>query len=351
MDDVKEIKEEDLLVNFSKIDEKFENLSDKDKQFAYVQQGISTVQSINTVDTRIRALAKELCACIPDATVDVIKIISSRCDDLNPDELNDLSNGFIQQLLTVDGKTYQFVCPDSIKSKLPMDIKELDKLNFNRSMVMVFKTSSENIATWQTWKEKLQKALDEKVSDEVKAILASPDKMEAYTDEYYNYKANDPNVPEDSRKQFAEIIKWHNYAYTLEPIITSIKATIKKSGSAKSIMYGYRNNAPVTINDAAKVCKSKGFTFPPHILANSIETKLFGEKYEKYKYLLPYLVARHIKYLGNDMSNFEKIFITQLFTVMMYMVRMDEKNETCAKIKEKFEPGVKELLDVVISNI
>ena len=349
---MKEITEEDLFKKFAEEDEKFKNLPEVDKKFAYVQQGIATIHSINTIERQIRELTMQVVECIPDASKDIIKIIASRCDDLNPNELNDLSAGFIKQLMTVEGKTYKFVCPDGIKSKLPMDVSDLDKLNFNRSMIMIMKSSSENIATWQAWIDRLKKAYDLKVTEEIKRIISSPDNIEEYIEEYYRLKSEDESLSEEIRNRYKETIKWSDYAYTLEPLIESIKETIRKSGSSKSIIYGYRNNAKVTIADADKVCKEKGFTFPPHVFGSSIETKLLGDKYSKYEYLFPYLIARYIKYLGVNMSNMQKVFITQLFTVMMYIIRREEDNSNLTdKIVKRFSPAFKELMDTIINRI
>jgi hypothetical protein len=169
-------------------------------------------------------------------------------------------------------------------------------------------------------------------------------------DGYYKFKSTDPNVDEEHRKNFAEVYKWHNYAYTLEPIIKSVTATIRKSGSSRSIIYGFRNNARVAIADAAKACKNCRITFPPQLLHRSIEEKLFGDKYEKYKYLLQFLVARHIKYLGNDITKYDKVFITQLFTILLYLVRMDGNNKGTDRIANRVKPAIQELLDIVITN-
>ena len=348
----KEIREEDLLPNFAEEDEKFKSLPEIDRKFAYVQQGIATVHSINTIDSRIRSLSIQMAECVPDARIEELKIISSRCDDLNPDKIQDISSGFIRQLMTVGDKSFKFVCPESIKKKLPVNIQDLDTLNFERTMIMMLKSSSETIATWEAWKDRLHKAFDEKVSDEVKKIIASPDGIEEYINEYYNTKANDETLDDTTRNRFAEIIKWSNYAYTLEPLINSIKETIRKSGSSKSIMHGYRNNAKVIIADANKVCKEKGFTFPPHILGSSLEVKLLGSDYKSYEFLFPFIVARYIKYLGSNMSDMQKIFITQLFTVMMYIIRRDENNsKQTEKIVDKFTPAFKSLIDTIINRI
>jgi len=345
--------DEELMAKFDTESEEFNKLSDIDKKFAYVQRGIATVHSINTIETQIRNLSLNIHSCIPDATLEEVKIISSRCDDLNPNELNDLSMGFIQQLLTIEGKTFKFVCPDSFKSKMPMDINELDPLNFNRSMIMTLKTASENVATWNAWKDKLHRAYDDKVSDEVKKIISSPDNMEDYLNEYYNQKINDETVPQEVRDRIKETLKWNDYAYTLEPILENIKHVIRKSGNATSIIYGYRNNAKVTIADANKICKEKNFTFPPHVLSSSIETKLFGEKYKDYEYLLPYLVARYIKYLGVNMTAMQKVFVTQLFTIMLYIIRGDEVDNggRVKRITERFSPALEELLETIINHL
>jgi hypothetical protein len=349
---LKEITEEDLLPKFAEEDEKFKKLPETDKKFAYVQQGIATIHSINTIQRQIRELSLQMLECIPDAKLEEVKIISSRCDDINPEEMNDLSAGFMHQLLTVNDKTFKFVCPESVKKKLPMDIEELDNLNFNRSMVMLFKSSSETIATWNAWMQKLYNAYNEKVSDEIKSIISSPDKIEEYINSYYEIKSNDESLDEATREKFKETIKWSNYAYTLEPIIINIKEVIRKSGSSKSIIYGYRNNARVTIKDANKICTEKGFTFPPHILGKSLEVQLLGENYEDYKYLFPYLIARYIKYIGVNMSGMQKVFLTQLFTVMMYIIRRDENNSALTeKIVARFTPAFKELIETIVKSI
>ena len=345
------LSDEELFQKFNEESESFKALPEIDKRFALVQQAIAATHAYNMLETQIRSIAIDVTECLPDAPREVVKIITSRCDDINPNEIDNLSNGFITQLLTVDGKTYKLTCSDKIKSQLPEGIEELDSLNFKRAALMSFKTASENIATWNAWAEKLRRAVLDRVSDEVKKIIATPDTLEDYMTNYYRFKSTDPNVPEELRKRFVDIVKWNEYAYTLEPIIESLKNTIRKSGSTNSILYGFANNARVVFRDADKACKANGFNFPPHILNINIEKDLLGEPYDKYPFLTQYLIARYVKYVGTDMTKNEKVFITQLFTEMMYLVRMKDKDDkTCNKVVAKLLAGVKQMLDTVIQN-
>lgn len=325
------------------------DLSDIDKEFVLVQQGIAAVNAMNAVESQIAIACRMIRECFVEAPTDIIQIIVARLADVKAEEIDKLSMGFIIETLTVEDKKYDLKLPSHVESQFPPNLKDLDELTFSRAVIALLKRTDEQVATSNMWLNNLRRNFNEKISDKVKHIIATPDSLHEYTMYYYKTKLESPDLPEDQRTALQKTLEYAQYAVTLEPIFKSIKVKMDaKKSSSESILYGYRNQYLNIMKAADKACRTNGLSFPRGIVTN-IEEKFFGkEAYKKYDGLLAFIVARHIKYNSN-MSKYDKVFIANLLSYMLQIARSNENDEKCKKLKEDMKPNVKKLLDLVIN--
>ena len=331
----------------------FEKLKDEDKKFVKVQEAMSIIHAINMLEGHTHIMLRKLQGCFPQTPYESVKIIMTRLDDIKSEEVQKLSLGFIKtELFTIDGKEVQFKLPENLDDET---IRKHDELNYYRAGVMMLKLNNEQIAAHQTYINKLKDKFSKEVDSDIKTIISSVDSLNEYTETYYNWKLNDPDTDETTRKNIEKTLQYVNYAITLEPIKNDLNALLKKKGSLQSVMYNFRHQSSRIVDDADKACKSMGITFPYALISN-MEAKFFGsEKYEKYKYLFTFLIARHVRYYGNNSNLYDKIFLTQLFSNLVYITRSSDdplnKADGTSKLKAKMKPYVQELLDLVINHI
>lgn len=350
-----DMSEQDFLDNFNKMNPDIEkNLSDDDKKFMKVHQATALIESMNSIDIKIHNLVQLARKVFPDADIETIKIISARMDDLDPTKVETLSLGFIKNLLTVEDKEYKMVIPDEVKKSFgDIDIAQIPLLDQMRTMILAMKSSSEDIAKCNEWKKTFQKVFDEKVDPDVKEIISTPDNIEKYTYEYYNKKLESPNVPEKEKEAIRKTLEYTDYGYNLKPLIDSLEAQIKKQkGDVGSLMYGFRHNAKDMMVTANKILAANRLTFPVAALSN-IERALFGDKYSEYKYLTIYILARWIKYRGNSIDTYDKVFISQFISniVRISRAKTDDEKKKCSYIIEKTKPNIEKLLRLIVDRV
>ena len=331
----------------------FEHLKDEDKKFIKVQEAMSIIHGINMLEAHSHMMLRKLQGCFPQTPYESVKIIMTRLDDIKNDEVQKLSLGFIKtELFTINGKEAQFKLPENLDDET---IRKHDELNYYRAGVMMLKLNNEQIAAHQDYIARLKEKFDKEVDSDIKTIISSVDSMNEYTETYYSWKLNDPDTDEVTKTNIEKTLEYVNYAITLDPIKKDLNALLKKKGSLQSVMYNFRNQSSRIIDDADKACKAMGITFPYALISN-MEAKFFGpDKYDKFKYLFAFLIARHVRYYGNNVSLYDKIFITQLFSNLVYITRSSDdplnKADGTAKLKAKMKPNVQELLDLVINHI
>ena len=326
--------------------------NDDDKDFVRVNQCMALAKTINALEAKIVMTCKAFREYFPEADIETIKIIGTRIDDIKNDEVESISMGFIEDLLTVEGKRYEMQMPQLVEQRFGAELKKLGKLDYYRALIGSLKGISDEIDATAKKKDEFKKIFNEKIDPKYKAIIASPDKLEAYTQKFYDKKMNDPNTSEEMKKQLENTTKWMEYAYTLEPIITTVRKIIKDKQSTSSIIYGYTNRAGGIFKAAVKTCQNNGISFPVKVLTG-VEEAVLGKEYKTRNHLFAYLLAWHIKHLGANMDPYEKIFITQTISLITQIShhRNDppESNPT-NEIKAKMAYGLKTLLDLVVDN-
>lgn len=325
------------------------DLTDIDKEFVLVQQGIAAVNAMNAVETQIAVACRMIRECFVDAPTSIIQIIVARLADVKAEEIDKLSMGFIIETLTVEDKKYDLKLPSHVESQFPPNLKDLDELTFSRAVIALLKRTDEQVATSNMWLNNLRKNFNEKISEKVKHIIATPDSLHEYTMYYYKTKLDSPDLPEEQRAALEKTLKYAEYAVTLEPIFESIKTRMdSKKSSSNSILYGYKNQFLNVMKAAEKACRSNNLSFPRGIITN-IEEKFFGkDMYKNYPGLLAFIVARHIKFNSN-MSKYDKVFLANLLSYMLQIARSDENDDKCKNLKDDMRPNVKKLLDLVIN--
>ena len=333
-------------------EEALEKLSDVDREFFMMNKAVAIARAINALDTKIMYTCKAYREYFPDADIETIKIIGARIDDIDKKQISSISMGFIDSLLTVNGKKYELHLPGILNEKFKTQLEALSKIDYNRSLIECIKGTSDTLDDAAKKKDELTKVFEETVDDKFKEILASPDKIEEYTRNYYQAKIDDPNTDEVTRKNLEETKKWTDYGYNLEPIISTVRGILQEKGTTSSVMYGYKNRASKIFAAAMQVCSKHQISFPIQAL-NGIEEYLLGEKYKDKNHLFAYLLAWYIKYRSASMSKYEKIFITQTLCIVVEITqhKKDAKeNNPTNEIKEKFAPFLKQLIDLVVDN-
>lgn len=343
---------EDININSMAIpDAELDKLSEIDKAFIKVNQSVALARTINAIETKIVLTCKAFREYFPDADIETIKIIGSRIDDIKDEEVDTLTMGFIESLITVEGKRYEIQTPALVEKRFGAELKKLSKIDYYRALIGVIKGTSNEIDISAKRKDEFKKIFDEKVDDKYKEIIASPDKLEKFTTEYYNAKINDPNTSDEMKEKLQKTLVWTEYAYTLQPIIDSVRKILQDKRSTSSIVYGYNNQAAGIFKTAVKNCQTNNITFPLKALTG-IEVVLLGDKYKKHQHLFTYLAAWYIRHLGVNIDPYQKIFITQLISLITQVSQHKDakENDPTAEIKEKMRGGVKNLLDLVIDN-
>ena len=336
------VKEEDI--------QNLENEDDKD--FIRINQCMALAKTINALEAKIVMTCKAFREYFPEADIETIKIIGTRIDDIKSNEVETISMGFIEDLLTVEGKRYEIQLPQLVEQRFGAELKKLGKLDYYRALIGTIKGVSDEIDATAKKRDEFKKIFNEKIDPKYKSIIASPDKLEAYTQKFYDLKINDPNTSEEMKKQLENTTKWMEYAYTLEPIIKTVRAIVKEKGTTSSIIYGYTNRAGGIFKAAVKTCQANGISFPVKVLTG-IEEAVLGKDYKIRNHLFAYMLAWHIKHLGANIDPYEKIFITQTISLITQIAhhRNDppESNPT-NEIKRKMSNGLKTLLDLVVDN-
>jgi hypothetical protein len=333
-------------------DNDLDKLSDIDKDFIKLNKAIAIARTINALDTKIVYTCILFREFFPEADIETIKTIGARIDDIDKKEVENISMGFINSLLTVNDKKYELAVPGAVNEHFGEDLKQLSKIDYYRAIIGLIKGTSDDLDSVAKKKAEFTKKFEEDVDDRFKKIIASPDKIEEYTSEYYKKKIEDPNTDDATKEALQETLKWVGYAYTLEPILSTIRNIYQEKGTTSSVMYGYRNRASGVFQAAVKTCAKHQISFPLKAISG-IEGYLLGEKYKKNDHLFAYLLAWYIKYRSAAMTRYEKIFITQVLSIVTEIAqhKNDQKEiNPTNDIKEKFSPNLKVLIDLVVDN-
>jgi hypothetical protein len=330
--------------------EEFQKHSETDKFYMRLQQAMFATNTINIVEAYVRQLVQKIFQCFPNTDKETVKIIVARIEDIKLEKVDELSMGFLTELFTLDDKKIPAALPKEIDSEGTM--KELDELLYYRMLVGLIRALDEQLEQAHTWLQSAIALFQEKVPEEIRRILGNPDAMNAYIEDFFQKKLDDPNLPDADKQAVRNMLTAAEKAITLEPIYKELEAQCKKQGNLRSVLYNFSNRADAFAKAAYNGCKRIGITFPTEFISN-IEEKLFGEDYKKYKYLFSFLVARYIKYKDHSLDQYDKVFLSHLFANVVQIARSSDipEQDNCKELKAKFKPYLKKTLDLVIQNL
>ena len=346
---INDLPEADDIDKMLKIDiEKFESLSDDDKKYVKVQQGMMYAQSMNVIRTTIFQIEEDIKHRLL-TTVDNIKIISSRIADIKEDKINELDINFINDLFTIDGEKIKVRVPELGEFN---ESEYINDVEFYKLLISYIKIYDKNLADSKAWLAKVEAKFIENVEPEIREIVQNTSALSEFMDSYLKRKLEDPNVSEEQKETIKNCLLWTSYGTTLDPIYNNIKEQFDAKGSLSSLFHNYRNNLKSVVEGAYKVCDNLGMRYP-YKLIDDIESKIFTEEeleeYKNYKFLFMYIVSRYIKYLGSSVKPFEQIFLNQLISNLVVMAKTNP-DESTIKVRQEMKPHIKKILDFVIKH-
>ena len=306
-----------------------------DRKFLYISGALAYINGLNSLDRTIQDIIRQVKLLIPIQT-DELKIIISRLEDISPSEIDDLSAGFIENLFTIDGKPVNITIPE---------VGNVDEIQYKRMMIRNVKMIDEQSSVIMEYKKGIMERFTNDIPEDIRKMAGNVIEVDKFFLEYFEYKAKDQNISEEERKDFKKKIEYRNYARSLKPLIMVYDSIYKKSGSRKSILYGFTNNHTRILNSAVEIAHANKFSFPFQTMSG-VEEKLFGDKYKDYRNILLYVIANYIHKKKNNINQYDKIFLSDLFTNIMLVTRPDAEKKY-PELYQEMKSSIKRLLDIV----
>ena len=340
MADIKEIKQMvDQLKSHKITEEDLKNLPEDDKKFLLLRTAMVYYNGMNSIEAVIYEMESLVRTLIPE-TVDVLKIILSRLEDINPKEIDNLSAGFIENIFTIDGKPVKVTLPE---------VGEFDNLEYKRFVIRQIKVCDEQVAVCVEYAKEVKAKYEAEIPEDIRKMVGNMIATDEWVTNYLTKKANDPNMSDSMRAEFKERLKYRDYAFTLEPLIKSITDQIeRRTDGSESIRKGFFMNKERVLNAAVNISSKCNFSFPFQMM-NDLDKKLFpeGTYDEKYKNLFIYLLARYIKYRSEAITDAEKIFFTNLCSNLVILNRPGAI-EKYPELADKMRKSIGKCMDLVV---
>ena len=174
-----------------------------------------------------------------------------------------------------------------------------------------------------------------------------PDMVEKSNDVYvwddyiynlFNERLNDPNTDDKEKARIQRIIDVRESAFTLTPIIDSLKAEIAQ-GKRSSMMYAFRNRFTDTLKKAERYARENGFNIYFHMV-DDIEGQI---GLTEWRNIFIYLFARYIKFNYNHLSKIDNAFIAQVIENLIML----KKNQLKEPGRTKFVNAIKEIVNIL----
>jgi hypothetical protein len=316
-----------------------EKLSEDDKTFILLRTAMVYYNGMNSIEAVIREMESLVRTLVPE-TVDILKIILSRLEDINPNEIDNLSAGFIENIFTIDGKPVKVTLPE---------VGEFDNLEYKRFVIRQIKVCDEQVAVCVEYAKEVKAKYEAEIPEYVRKMVGNMVATDEWVTNYLIKKSNDPDMSDAMREEFKEKLKYREYAFTLEPIIKSITDQIeRRTDGSESIRKGFFMNKERVLNAAVNISSKCNFSFPFNMM-NDLDKKLFpeGTYDEKYKNLFIYLLARYIKYRSEAITDKEKIFFTNLCSNLVILNRPGAI-EKYPELADKMRKSIGKCMDLVV---
>lgn len=302
----------DLKIN----SEELSVLDPIDKKFVLLSGAITYINGLNTVDRTIMGIEHTVRSMVP-APVEDLKILISRLDDIKPEEIDDLSSAFIENTFTVNGKKLPLTKPE---------VGDYNELEFERVMIRNLKVMDEQTAVAMEYKKKILENYERDIPEDIRAMAGNIEEIDNFMINYFEDKAKNQDISEEKRKDYEKRLKYKKYARTLEPITNSFIDTVNKKNGKNSLLHGFYKDRQRVFDAAVQIASKNHFTFPFRMLTN-IDIKLCGEKFKPYRNLFIYLVARYIRYHRDNITEYDRIFLTDLFATLVVLNRPDAEEK------------------------
>ena len=313
-DDMKELRDMIEKIKGMKIDEEeLAKLSTDDRTFVMIHTGMVYNNGINAIDRSIMEMQKLVRTLVPE-TPDLLKILIARLEDIDPSKIDELSAGFIAATFKIDDKDLKITTPE---------VGEFDKLEYKRFIIKQIKVCDEQAAVAVEYRKELKDRFDREIPEDVKNLLSDMIKCDQWVIDYFSRKVEDESLPDSVREEYKKKLQYKQYAFTLEPIINNLKNQINKSG-AMSIKEGFFNYRERYLKAALNIAHKKGFSFPFQMISG-LDDKLFkeGTYHVKYRNLFIFILARYIRYLGDKITEYDKLFFASLLANLVLLNRSD----------------------------
>lgn len=328
----------DKFKNVKIDEEKLKELPEEERKFVLIRSSIMYVNGINSIDRLIAQCVDYIRTLLP-IPKEELKVILTRIEDLNPDELEDLSTVFIDNLFKIDGKDVEITLPE---------IGAVDEVEFKRALIKNIRLMDEQVAVANDYKDKLKEEYEKNIPKDIQELSHNVEKLDEYFSGYYKEKLNGTELTDEQKENMKKGIEAKNEARTMKPIIDNLIDQLKKEGGYHSFMYGFYHTNKKTLNAAIEVAHQNKFSFPFKMLLN-VDSKLLGNDYfdKKYSNMIIYIIARNIKYNKNNFDIYKKIFFTELFSSLISVNRPNAE-EKYHKLYPVMKESVKNLYDTII---
>jgi hypothetical protein len=290
--------------------EDMDKVPEEDRDFIYLAGAMKYIEGINAIDRNIMEIIKLVRKFVPCQLSD-LKVIMSHLEDINPDDIDDLSSGFIETVFIVGDKPIKLTLPE---------VADLDEISYKRMMIRTLKMMDEQAAVAVEYKEKLKQMYMEDIPDHIKELAMNVEKADAFAVDFMKKKAQSPDVTPEQKEEFEKTLQYKHMARTMSPIIKSIESGINKAGGRDSLLHGFYRDNERTLNAAIEIAHRVHIVFPFHLM-NGLDAKMFGDRYAKYKNIYVYLFARYIKYKKDNISVYDRIFLSELFSHIVVLNR------------------------------
>jgi len=306
---IEDLKKEDL--NKLRINkEELSILEPMDQKYLLIRGAMEYINGLNAMDRSIMETQNLVRTLIP-APMEELKILVSRVDDIQEEEIDNLSSKFLEDTFTINGKKIEVTKPE---------VGEFKDIDFYRELLKNLKLMDKHVANVLDLRAQINKNYQEDIPKEIQELCMNIEKMDQFMMEYFKVKMNSDKTPEEQKKEYQKRMLYKSYARTLEPIIKSFSDQIAKKNGRDSLLYGFKNKRVETLNAAIEIAKAHHFSFPFNML-QELDVKLTDGKYKKYRNLLIYLIARYIKYKRNDLTHYDIIFLTDLHAILIVLNR------------------------------
>ena len=262
-------------------------------------------------------------------TPEQIDLIQARVSEVTEEAIKKAKIEDLKQFFIFDDKEVELNYDDMLSDK--------DKKEAYREFLLYLKTIDD--ADGEINKEIAN--IDELITH------FDPDMVEKSNDVYvwdeyiynlFNERLNDPNTDEKEKARIQRIIDVRESAYTLTPIIDSLRAEIAE-GRRASLLYAFHNRFTDTLKKAERYAHENGFNIYFHMV-DDIESQI---GLTEWRNIFIYLFARYIKFNYNHLSKIDNAFIAQVIEnlIMLKKGQLKEPGRT------KFANAIKEIVEIL----